>query len=127
MITTTLGTAGCYLYFYWIAHCLSMATRMMMHDYDDAWHSWMLSLFLLDCSPLVDGNEEDDGLMMHDYYNYAQHSWMLSLFLLNCSPLSMVSRRMMHDYYDARHSWMLDAISISIGLLTTHRWQRRGQ
>ena len=37
---TTIGTAGCYLYLYWITHHSSMAMRMMMHDYDDARHSW---------------------------------------------------------------------------------------
>ena len=51
-----------------------------MHDFDDTWHhSWMLSLFLLDFSPLVDGDKE----MMHDYDDTWHHSLMLSLFLLN--------------------------------------------
>ena len=60
-IMTTLGTARCHYYFYWIAHRSSMATRRRMH-YDNTWHSQMPLLFLLDCSPLVDGDKEDDAL-----------------------------------------------------------------
>ena len=51
-----------------------------MH-YDNTWHSRMPFQLLMDCSPLVDGHEEDE------HYDDTWHSQMPLLFLLDCSPL----------------------------------------